>query len=196
MKNLRRQIQEKNREAMHEHGYQGLRADLVIKELGLTKGAYYHYFSGKQDLGYSILDELIAPRYLGHWNVLNDYFGHPIEGIIERLKALRTELKEEDFQRGSQLNNLIQEMAQLDEGFQNRLQRIVEGMRLAIGGAIERGQKARLVSPDANPDEISLFVLSCLMGAFSLAKAYQSRRSFDLAIELLINHLRTFKGSG
>jgi TetR/AcrR family transcriptional regulator, transcriptional repressor for nem operon len=195
MKNLRRKIQEKNREVMHVHGYQGLRADLVVKELGLTKGAYYHYFSGKQELGYSILDELIAPREFQYWNALNDYFGHPIEGVIERLKTLRIELKDEEFQRGSQLNNLIQEMAQLDEGFQQRLQRIVEGIRLTLSAAIERGQKSRLVAADVNPEEVSLFVLSCLLGAYSLAKAYQNRRPFDLAIEHLIGHLRSFKGS-
>ena len=46
----RQRILEKNFEAMHEHGYQGMRADKVVKELGITKGAFYHYFEGKQEL--------------------------------------------------------------------------------------------------------------------------------------------------
>lgn len=194
MKDIRHQIQEKNREAMHLHGYQGLRADLVVNELGITKGAYYHYFSGKQELGYSIVDEFIAPEQLQFWGALNGYFGHPIEGIVERLKALRTELKNDYFMTGSELNNLIQEMSPLDEGFRARLQRILEGMRLAIQGAIERGQKSRLVKADANAEEIALFVMANLLGAFSLAKAFQDRKFFDRCIEQMIGFLRGFKG--
>ncbi|HQU57759.1 MAG: TetR/AcrR family transcriptional regulator [Phaeodactylibacter sp.] len=194
MKDLRRQILEKNREAMHLHGYQGLRADLVVKELAITKGAYYHYFSGKQELGYCILDELIGPEHLHYWGALNDYFGHPIEGIIERLKTLRIELKNDYFLLGSELNNLIQEMAPLDEGFQQRLQRIVEGMRLAIRAAIERGKKARLVKAETDADEVATMVLTNLLGAFSLAKAFQDRKFFDRTIEQMTEYLRDFKG--
>lgn len=194
MRDVRRQILEKNREAMHIHGYQGLRADLVVNELGITKGAYYHYFSGKQELAYSILDELIAPEHLQYWGTLNQYFGHPIEGIIERLKALRTELKSDYFPLGSELNNLIQEMAPLDEGFRLRLQRILDGIRLAIRGAVERGQKSRLIKAEAHAEEIANFVMCNLLGAFSLAKAFQDRKYFDRSIEHMTEYLRGFKG--
>lgn len=194
MRDVRRQILEKNREAMHLHGYQGLRADLVVNGLGITKGAYYHYFSGKQELAYCILDELIAPEHLQYWGALNQYFGHPIEGIIERLKALRIELKSDYFMLGSELNNLIQEMAPLDEGFRLRLQRILDGMRLAIRGAVEKGQKSRLIKAEAEAGEIANFVMCNLLGAFSLAKAFQDRKYFDRSIEHMTEYLRGFKG--
>ncbi|MCO6478677.1 MAG: TetR family transcriptional regulator C-terminal domain-containing protein, partial [Phaeodactylibacter sp.] len=96
---------------------------------------------------------------------------------------------------GCPLNNLIQEMAPLDEGFQQRLNRIARGMHLAIHDALARGQKARLVDPDANPDKVAFFVLSTLEGAFSIAKSFQDRKPFDVTIELLINYLRTVKSS-
>lgn len=195
MKDTRQQILEQNYKAMHEHGFQGLRTDQVIKELGITKGAFYHYFSGKQELGYCVVDEVIAPQYLGHWNQLYNYVGHPVEGIIERLMALRRDIPGENIKLGCPLNNLIQEMAPLDEGFQQRLNRIARGMHLAIHDALARGQKARLVDPDANPDKVAFFVLSTLEGAFSIAKSFQDRKPFDVTIELLINYLRTVKSS-
>ncbi|MCB0559054.1 MAG: TetR/AcrR family transcriptional regulator [Lewinellaceae bacterium] len=195
MKDTRRQILEKNFEAIHKHGFQGLRTDQVIKELGITKGAFYHYFSGKQELGYCVVDEIIAPQYLDHWNQLYSYVGHPIEGIIERLMALRREMPGENIQLGCPLNNLIQEMTPLDEGFRQKLNRIARGMHLAIQDALIRGQKARLVDPDADPEKVAFFVLSTLEGSFSIAKSFQNRRPFDASIDLLINHLRTFKNN-
>ncbi len=195
MKTTRRQILEKNYKAIHEHGYQGLRADQVIKELGITKGAFYHYFSGKQELGYCVVDEIIAPLYLDHWNQLYSYVGHPVEGIIERLMALRRDFPGENIKLGCPLNNLIQEMSPLDEGFRQRLNRIARGMHLAIQDALARGQKARLVDPDAGPEKVAFFVLSSLEGAFSIAKSFQNRRPLDESIELLIQYLRTLKNS-
>ena len=195
MKNTRRQILEKNYKSMHEHGFQGLRTDHVIRGLGITKGAFYHYFSGKQELGYSVVDEIIAPQYLGHWNQLYSYVGHPVEGIVERLIALRRDTPFGNIKLGCPLNNLIQEMAPLDEGFQQRLNRIVRGMHLAIQDALARGQKARLVDPDTDPEKVAFFVLSSLEGAFSIAKSFQNQKTFDISIELLINYLRTIKNS-
>ncbi|MCB0549614.1 MAG: TetR/AcrR family transcriptional regulator [Phaeodactylibacter sp.] len=195
MKDTRQQILEKNFRAMHEHGFQGLRTDQVIKELGITKGAFYHYFSGKQELGYCVVDEVIAPQYLDHWNQLYSYVGHPVEGIIERLMALRRDIPGENIKLGCPLNNLIQEMAPLDEGFQQRLNRIARGMHLAIQDALVRGQKAKLVDADVDPEKIAFFVLSALEGSFSIAKAFQNRKPFDVSIELLITHLRTLKNS-
>lgn len=195
MKGTRRQILEKNYEAMQEHGFQGLRTDQVIRELGITKGAFYHYFSGKQELGYSVVDEIVAPLYLNHWNQLYSYVGHPVEGIVERLMALRRDMPAENARLGCPLNNLIQEMAPLDEGFQQRLSRIVRGMHLAIQDALIRGQKARLVDPDIDPEKEAFFVLSSLEGAFSIAKSFQKQKPFDTSIELLISYLRTIKSS-
>lgn len=195
MKTTRRQILEKNYKAIHEHGYQGLRTDQVIKELRITKGAFYHYFSGKHELGYCVVDEIIAPLYLDHWNQLYSYVGHPVEGIIERLMALRRDFPGENIKLGCPLNNLIQEMSPLDEGFRQRLNRIARGMHLAIQDALARGQKARLVDPDADPEKVAFFVLSSLEGAFSIAKSFQNRRPLDESIELLIQYLRTLKNS-
>ena len=104
----REQILLKNYEAMCLHGYQGLRTDKVIQELGITKGAFYHYFSGKKELGYSIVDEIIKPHYLNNFLKLkevNKKVIGAIKNIINSLKACSTA---ETIHIGCPLNNLIQ----------------------------------------------------------------------------------------
>ena len=39
-------------------GYQGLRVDGVLKKAALTKGAFYHHFSSKKELGLAVIDEV------------------------------------------------------------------------------------------------------------------------------------------
>jgi len=178
---------------MHEHGFQGLRTDKVIKELGITKGAFYHYFSNKQEVGYCVVDEIISPQYLGHWRQLNRYAGHPVDGIIERLESLQQGIPGESIRLGCPLNNLIQEMAPLDEGFQKRLKNITGGMYQAIKDALLRGQGQRLVQAEVDADQTAYLVLSSLEGAFGIAKSFQSRVPFDGAMEALKKYLQGLK---
>ena len=49
-------------EEIYRHGYQGTRVDAILAETGLTKGAFYHHFSSKQDLGYAVVDEFLGRR--------------------------------------------------------------------------------------------------------------------------------------
>jgi AcrR family transcriptional regulator len=48
----RNKIVQKCFEAIAEHGFCTLRTDKEIQRLKITKGAFYHYFPGKMELGY------------------------------------------------------------------------------------------------------------------------------------------------
>src|SRR5689334_24081192 len=45
---------------MHVHGYYATSLDDVLRESGVGKGNFYYYFRSKEELGYAILDELVA----------------------------------------------------------------------------------------------------------------------------------------
>ena len=38
-------------EEIHAHGFQGMRVDQVLRKTSLQKGAFYHHFSSKLELG-------------------------------------------------------------------------------------------------------------------------------------------------
>lgn len=73
-------------EAIKLHGYQGLRTDKVISELGVTKGAFYHYFPDKQSVGYAVTDEIIAPMYISNWSNLLTGNGSVLEHILAAIQ--------------------------------------------------------------------------------------------------------------
>src|SRR5436853_3352595 len=45
---------------MHVSGYQSTSLDDVLRESGVGKGNFYHYFKSKEDLGYAILDRVVT----------------------------------------------------------------------------------------------------------------------------------------
>jgi len=190
MIDTRQSILEKNYEAIHKHGFQGVRPDKVIGELGITKGAFYHYFPSKLELGYAVVDEIIAPRYTGLWQQLDHYQGHPVEGIIWSLEYIRSGTSEQGCALGCPLNNLINEMAPLDEGFRRRLQGIMESMHGAIHRALKRAADKGLLNRTIDAESYAYYVLAAMEGCFSVGKSMQRKAAFDAAMNELIAALR------
>jgi TetR/AcrR family transcriptional repressor of nem operon len=193
MNDTRRSILKKNYEAIHRRGFQGIRTDKVIEELGITKGAFYHYFKNKQELGYAVVDEIIAPEYLDLWRQLDDYEDQPIDGIIHVLRQFKSKFDEEHIKLGDPLNNLIQEMANLDQGFQQRLNRIIQEIHAAISRALRQAGNNLQLASLIEEESLAYFILSSLEGSYSLAKAQQSKAVFNRSMDQLIRYVRGLK---
>jgi TetR/AcrR family transcriptional regulator, transcriptional repressor for nem operon len=195
MNDTRQQILVQNFKAIHRNGYQGVRADKVVGEMGITKGALYHYFPSKQALGYAIVDELIGPMYINTWRPLEQAKGCPITQIVAILGEMCQEASRENISLGCPLNNLMQEMSPLDEGFRARFQFIVLSMRSSIEQALSRGQVEHTVSRAVNPSQVAIFILSALEGSYGVAKSLQSSEAFCQSIQQLVAYLNSLRAA-
>ena len=191
MNDTRAQILERNFQAVRLHGFQGMRADKVITDLGITKGALYHYFPNKFELGYAIVDELVAPAYISSWRPFEEATEKHLDALVACLEFHKQRATEEDIRLGCPLNNLVQEMTPLDEGFRTRLQAVVHGMHASLERGFRNAQAAGTVTTVVDPSQTAWFVLSCLEGSYGMAKAAQSLRVFNTSIDQLITYLRT-----
>lgn len=193
MKDTRQLILDKNYEAVRLYGFQGTRADKVIKELDITKGALYHYFPSKKELGYAIVDEIVAPMFLERWQQLETYEGNPVDFIMDLIEKLKNYGTCEEINLGCPLNNLMQEMSPLDDGFRVRLERIVMRIQDIIRKALEEGQKNGYIKTEIEPTQTAIFVFSSLEGAYGIAKVMQSKDVFEKAAHGLITYLKSLK---
>ncbi|MBL6445444.1 TetR/AcrR family transcriptional regulator [Fulvivirga sp. 29W222] len=191
--NTREQILSKNYEAMCLHGFQGLRTDKVINELGITKGAFYHYFSGKKELGYAIVDEIIAPHYIGTFAPLKNSKNGSIEAITSVLEYLKGCSSRETIHIGCPLNNLVQEMSPLDDTFRDKLRGIFEAQKDLLVIALSRGVENGELKEGIMVEDVAFYIISGIEGSYALGKAFQSKKVFDRSIDQLIGYVRLLK---
>src|SRR5688572_29788030 len=101
-------------EEMYRRGYQGARVDRILAAVGLTKGAFYHYFPSKLELGYAVVDECIARALDIIWLV-------PLRDATDPIATLRSIIESSEVtsrrnaELGCPINNLAQEMSPVDE---------------------------------------------------------------------------------
>jgi hypothetical protein len=94
---------------------------------------------------------------------------------------------------GCPLNNLIQEMSPLDEGFRLRLHSIVDRERALLETAIQFSVDAGELKSTVNPESLALFILSAIEGCFSISKSLQRKSAFDDGVEHLKAYLLSLK---
>ncbi len=188
MNNTREKILDSVFQDMLVHGFQGLRTDKVIRDMEVTKGALYHYFPNKLSIGYSIVEEILTPMYLSTWQRLATFEGNPVPYIKECLQTLKVRYSEENVVIGCPLNNLIQEMSPIDEGFRVRLEKIVNGMQRLIAGALRQGQTAGHIRQQVQAEQVAYFILAGIEGSYSMAKVKKNSQVFHDNI----NHLKAY----
>lgn len=180
-------------ESIHINGFHATRTDKVIAELGITKGAFYHYFPDKLSLGYAVVDEILYPQYVNMWTHLEHFKGNIIDGIILGLQNVRGTCNDETIGYGCPLNNLIQEMAPMDDGFRARLNRIVDKELGLLSAAISKGKKQKQIVKFVDPKALAYFIFASIEGSFTLGKINQSKAVFDASIDQLVRYLETLK---
>lgn len=175
------------------NGFQGLRADKVIVDLGITKGALYHYFPSKKDIGATIIDEVLYPMFTDFYNRLDQTEGDPVPAIQEHLRWLAGICDDHEAILGCPLNNLVQEMSPLDETFRLKLNKIVQHMQRSLTEAFRRGQTNGALKLTFDCDTVAWFFLAGLEGSYSMAKVSKSGDVFKRSMQQLIHFLETLR---
>lgn len=189
----RTQILEKNYESMCLHGFQGLRTDKVIGEMGITKGAFYHYFSSKKELGYAIVDEIVTPQYINNFLKLRSVEKNIIQHIQDILKIIQSYTTAETVSIGCPLNNLIQEMSPLDEKFRIKLSNVLETQKNLLVTALEKGVANGELKDNVVVNEVAVYILASIEGSHSIGKSFQSKAIFDQAFNQISKYLDMLK---
>lgn len=157
------------------HGYQGFRIDALLKNAQIAKGALYHYFPTKLDIGYAVVDEVITGYFLDFWKTAGEQAqGDVLQGIQSFLRDREQEFSDGECTNGCGLSNLIQEMSMIDEGFNQRLRQVVELVIRTVADAITLAQQFGEIKPSVKPLATAHFILASYQGIMGVAKCMQN----------------------
>ncbi|NUN06132.1 MAG: TetR/AcrR family transcriptional regulator [Bdellovibrio sp.] len=174
-------------------GFQGVSVDDIVKKTTLTKGAFYHQFPTKMDLGYALVDEVIKPMTYRRWIDPLQKYENPLEGILLLIKNLIGKAKPQELRYGCPLNNLMQEMAPIDKGFKERLEASllywIDGMEQEL----KRAKKSGYVRDDVNIRQVAHFVVMTHEGFYGMLKALDDPKAFNALYDSLKRYFETLK---
>jgi TetR/AcrR family transcriptional regulator, transcriptional repressor for nem operon len=163
---------------VYEHGFQAVSVNDIIKKTTVTKGAFFHHFPTKNDLGYAIVDEVLAGLTITKWVQPLTAYKNPIQGILKNLKEKIDESTDEQLGLGCPLNNLVQEMSTVDPVFREKLNAVLEIWIQGVEKHLKRAQEGGYLSSEADTRQMAEFVVATHEGGFGMSKSFKNRRVF------------------
>ena len=180
-------------EEIHARGFQGASLSKILSSTNVTKGALYHYFPTKIELGYAVVDEILAEHIQQMWVQPLLETDDPITAFKNIILQSGGEITEEDIQCGCPLNNLAQEMAPIDEGFRSRVEAVYRLWRKGIEKALLCGQEKGFVKKEVNIVSVATMIVASLEGCMGLAKNAQSKKVLFQCGQSVIDYLESLR---
>jgi AcrR family transcriptional regulator len=175
---------------IHQHGFKATSLSAIINRCEISKGALYHHFTSKMELGYAVFEEVYTPEFLNEWqSVLSA--DDPIEGLCSFFISLTEQVSCSDVVCGCPLNNLCEEMANVDEGFRLRILSLQEQLNQLIVDALSK--KNIDLRDDVELSQVGYFIVASLNGATSLCKSSRNKELFQKVIAELCLYTRALK---
>ena len=175
------------------HGFQGVSVDDIVKKTSLTKGAFYHHFPTKLDLGYALVDDVIKPMIIDRWITPLASYENPLDGILKQMKNLIGKSTPEHLRLGCPLNNLVQEMSPIDAGFRERLQIALNLWIDETDTVLKRATKSGILKSDVNTRHVANFIVMTHEGIYGMLKGLDDPKVFDSLYDSLKRFFQTIQ---
>jgi len=175
---------------IHQHGFKATSLSIILNRCEISKGALYHHFTSKLELGYAVFEEVYTPMFLDVWqSALSG--DDPVEGLCDFFTSMTEQMSCSEVVCGCPLNNLCEEMANADEGFRLRILSMQEQLNQLIVTSLER------IHGDLRSDlilsQVGYFIVATLNGATTLSKSSRNKALFQQVIAELCLYIRALK---
>jgi len=188
--NTRQLILQRCFEAIQNQGFELLRTDKEIIRLKITKGAFYHYFPNKLELGYAVIDEILLPQYSKKWETLLSIKTNIGNTIVNLLENEKNQVTEKSIKRGDILYNLMVEMSHIDDVFREKLENVHDMQVTMLQRAILTGRASGEFKNTMDARSLAMNIIGGLIGCYSIAKVRNSKDVFTAMISTLQKQVR------
>lgn len=184
-KDTRSEIIRIGTELISRQGYNATGIEMVLKEAGVPKGSFYHYFKSKEEFGLAVMD-VFADYYSQRMTaLLQDAALSPLTRIRTLLQGSLERFSRNQCSKGCLIGNLGQEMADQNERFRARLDEIFDDWRKLFAGCLAEAQTAKELDSRLDAEALASFILSGWEGAILRAKVMKSPQPLQDFIEIL-----------
>ncbi|MCM4172767.1 TetR/AcrR family transcriptional regulator [Arenibacter sp. TNZ] len=163
----------------YENGFKTTSIDRIMNATNLTKGAFYHHYKNKKELGLEVIALKLQKR-------VYDSMILPLYETGDALKILETTFLERiksfpvyDKQHGCPMNNFINEIGDFETAYQTALKNIIENWKSALATLIERGQDEKSINSNISSQAVAVYLISAFEGIRGIRKLYDNDLILD-----------------
>lgn len=176
---------------IRRNGFAATSLDELCKQAGVTKGAYFHHFADKEDIGVAAADhwrEVTSRLFAGA-----DYHRHrdPLARILAYLDFRKELVQGKVPEFTCLVGTLVQETYGSHPRIREACEASICGHAQTLAADIAAAMKARRMAPaDWTAESLALHTQTVLQGAFILAKARGEPEIARDAIDHLKRYIR------
>ena len=179
----------------YKNGYAITTIPDIMKVTCLSKGAFYHHFKNKQDIGQRVISDIIKKRiYDGMISPLKDYKQQKTTVLLTDIFTSRLiEFSEIEKQLGCPANNLINEVGQTEKDYRILLREIINLWKDSIIEVLNYGKSTNQIKEDTNAEAVATFLIVSFEGVRGIRKVYDTNEileAYTSAIQTYISNLK------
>lgn len=179
----RSQILATGRRLTAQQGYTGVGLSSLLKEAGVPKGSFYHYFASKEAYGCALLNEFMTEYGVR----LNTSLAHPDMAARSRIftyfERWRTKQLSSDPQDRCLIVKLSAEVADLSADMSGILQKGVSNIIARLALTLEQGEEDGTIVPLDNPKASAEMIYHMWLGASLIASISHSDAPLNSAMD-------------
>lgn len=172
---------------IYRQGYNATGIDAILKEAGVPKGSFYHYFKSKEEFGLAVIDHFADGFAQRLDTFLKDEEVTPLNRIRNFLESGLARVSQNACTRGCLIGNLGQEMADQNERFRERLNRIFDLWRQHVADCLREAARIGELAGDVDADMAAGVLLSGWEGAILQAKVTKSPQPMRDFLEVMFS---------
>lgn len=160
---------------IRERGFRSTSIGDLLERADVQKGSFYYYFPSKEALGHAVLDRWTEELRTRLLDFLTSPDGPPpLERIGSVLEGFVAEVQASNCRGGCPFGNLAIELADVHEGFRERLSSAFSELSAAFANLLERARRNGELRADCDPKALGEFLVASIEGGILLAKVHKS----------------------
>ena len=175
----------------YEKGFNNTSIPDIMKETNLTKGAFYHHFKNKLEIGKKVIENILSKRiYNGFIAPLKENKSKKISDLLVYVFTERIEnFTEKEKALGCPANNMINEIGCSIHDFREPLRKLMDNWKEALIEIIDLGKKNKEIKESVNSESAATYLICSFEGARGIRKIYDDDALFKNYLEAVKEYI-------
>ena len=189
----KRLIIETSFDMFYLNGYNNTSIPDIMKKTNLTKGAFYHHFKNKLEIGKKVIEDILSIRiYNGFIKPLKENKSKSVSDLLVYVFTERiANFTEKEKALGCPANNMINEIGCSVHDFREPLRKLMDGWKDALIDVINLGKKNNEIKKEVDSNAAATYLICSFEGARGIRKIYNDDALFSNYLEAVKEYIRS-----